>query len=81
MRVIVIMTLNTPFTNFAGTLEKFKRMTLSCKHDEMNNFYTLLDSFINTHEAITNETKYHKDRIMKYVKSLYDEYFNAYKKL
>ena len=46
----------------------------------MNGFYTLLDSFINTHEATTDETKDRKDRIMKYVKPLYDEYFNVYKK-
>ena len=46
----------------------------------MNNFHSLLDSFINTHEAITNETKDRKDRIMKHVKPLYDEYFNAQKK-
>ena len=47
----------------------------------MNDFYTLLDSFINTREAITDETKDRKDKIMKYVKPLYDEYFNDYKKI
>ena len=46
----------------------------------MNDFYTLLDSFINTREGITDEIKDRKDRIMKYVKPLCDEYFNDYKK-
>ena len=55
-------------------------MSLGSKYDEMKDFYTLLNSFINTHEGTTDETKDHEDRIMKYVKPLYNEYFNAYKK-
>ena len=68
------------FYNFYRDFKKFKRKSLGSKYDEMNGFYTLLDSFINTHEATTDETKDRKDRIMKYVKPLYDEYFNVYKK-
>ena len=68
------------FYNFYRDFKKFKRMSLGSKYDEMNDFYKLLNSFINTHEATTDETKDRKDRIMKYVKPLYDEYFNAYKK-
>ena len=47
----------------------------------MVDFYDLLKTFKrNTHKATNIETEDHKDRITKYVKPLYDEYFNAYKK-
>ena len=46
----------------------------------MNNFYTLLDSSINTHEATTDETNDHKERVLSSVKPLYDKYLDAYKK-
>ena len=68
------------FYKFYRNFKKFKRMSLGSKYDEMKDFYTLLNSFINTHEGTTDETKDHKDRIMKYVKPLYNEYFNAHKK-
>ena len=55
-------------------------MSLDSKYNEMIYSYGLLDSFINTHEATTDKTKDRKDKIMKYVKPLYDEYFNAHKK-
>ena len=46
----------------------------------MNDFYTLLNVFINTYEATTTETKIRKDRIMKNVNQLYNKYFDTYKK-
>ena len=46
----------------------------------MNDFYMLLKAFISTHKATSIETKDRKDRIMKYVKPLYAECLNAYKK-
>ena len=46
-------------------------MSLGSKYGEMNNFYTPLNAFINTHEATTTETK---DR------RLYDKYFDTYRK-
>ena len=45
----------------------------------MNDFYELLNSFINSHVAITVETKDRKDGIMNNVKLLYDIYFDTYK--
>ena len=42
--------------------------------------FTFLNAFINTHEAITTETKDRKDRILSYVKPLYNKYLDAYKK-
>ena len=47
----------------------------------MIDFYKLLNLFINVHVAITAETKDRKDRILNYVKPLYDEYFHAYEKI
>ena len=55
-------------------------MSLGSKYDEMNNFYGLLNAFINTHEATMIETKDRKDRILKKVNQLYDKYFDIYKK-
>ena len=54
------MTLNMLFTNFTEILQS---MPLSSKYDEINYLYVLLNAFINTHEATTTETKYHKDTI------------------
>ena len=55
-------------------------MLLGSKYGEMNDFYTLLNAFINTHEATTAETKICKDTIMKNINQLYNKYFNTYKK-
>ena len=44
-------------------------MLLGSKYDEMNDFYTLLNEFINTHEATTTD-----------VNQLYNKYFDTYKK-
>ena len=59
---------------------KFKRMSLGSKYDEMNDLYALLNAFINTHEATTTETKNCKNRLMKNVNQLHNEYFDTYKK-
>ena len=37
-------------------------MSLGSKYDEINDFYTLLNAFINTHEGITTETKNRKKK-------------------
>ena len=55
------------FYEFYRNFKKFERVSLGSKYDEMNDFYELLDSFINTHEATTIETKIRKNRIMKTV--------------
>ena len=73
------MTLSALSTNFTETL-KFKRVSLGSKNNEMSDFYTLLNAFINTHEASTTETKSRKNRIMNNVNQLYNKYFNTYKK-
>ena len=55
-------------------------MSLGSKYDEINDFYALLNAFINTHEATTTERKHGKDRIMENVKQLYHKSFDTYKK-
>ena len=55
-------------------------MSISSKYDEMKDFYTLLNAFINTHKAINTETKDRKDKILSYVVPVYNNYLNAYKK-
>ena len=55
-------------------------MSLGPKYDEMNDFYALLNAFINAHEATTTETKNRKDRIMNNVNQFCNKYFDTYKK-
>ena len=45
------------FYNFYRDFKKFKRMSLGSKYNKMNDFYMLLNTFVNTHEATTTETK------------------------
>ena len=80
-RTVIIMTLSSLFTNLIETLKNLKRMSLGSKYSEMNDFYTVLNAFINTHEATTTETKDHKNIIMNNVKQLYNKYLNTYKKI
>ena len=68
------------FYKFHRDFKKLKRMSLNSKYDEMSDFYTVLNEFINTHEAITNETNDRKSRILSYVMPLYNKYLNTYKK-
>ena len=68
------------FYEFYRDYKNFFKMSLASKYVEMIDFYKLLNLFINAHVAITVETKDRKDRILSYVKALYDKYFDAYKK-
>ena len=47
----------------------------------MIDLHTLLNAFINTHKATTNETNDLKNIILSYVKRLYDNYFDTYKNI
>ena len=55
-------------------------MSLGSKYDLMSDFHELLNSFINTHKAINTETNDRKNRILNYVKPLYNKYLDTYKK-
>ena len=55
-------------------------MSRDSKNDKMTNFHELLDSFINAKKATNSETRDGKNRILSYVKRLYDKYLDAYKK-
>ena len=54
-------------------------MSLDSKYNEINDFYTLLNEFIKTHEASTTETKNRKIRILNNANQLYNKYFDTYK--
>ena len=69
------------FYNFHRRFKKFKRMSLGSKYDEINNFYMLLNAFINTQEATTAETKNLQNRTLNNVSRLPNKYFEAYKKI
>ena len=65
---------------FYRDFKKFLKMLLDSKYDVINDFYKLLNPFINTHKAIITETKDRKDKIMNHVKPPYANYFDASKK-
>ena len=68
------------FYKFYRDFRKFKRMSLGSKYDKMMEFHTLLNAFINTHEATTNKRNDRKNRILSHVKLLYNKYLDTYKK-
>ena len=45
-------------------------MSRNSKDDEMTDFYKLLNSFLDEHEATTIETNDRKNSILSYVKSI-----------
>ena len=69
------------FYDFYRGFKKSKIMSLGSKYDEINDFYTFLNVFINIHKATNTETKNRKERVMKKVLQLYNDYFNLYKKI
>ena len=69
------------FYRFYRGFKKFKIMSLGSKYDELNDFYTFFNAFINTHQATTTETKNRENRILNNVNQLYNDYFNLYKKI
>ena len=71
---------DSKFAFYRG-FKKFKRMSLGSKYDGINDFYPLLNAFINTDEATNTKTKNCKNRILNNVNQLYNDYFNLYKKI
>ena len=55
-------------------------MLLGSKYDVMTDFCELLNSFINTHKATADETNNGKNKTLSYVKPLYNNYLDVYKK-
>ena len=54
------------FYRFYRDSKTFRRMSLGSKYSEINDFHTLLNSLINTHEANVSQ--------------IYNDYFDLYKK-
>ena len=61
--------------------KKFERMSLSSTYDEINDFYTLSNAYINTHEVATTGTNNGKNRILNNFNQLWNDYFDLYKKI
>ena len=72
---------NYAFYEFYKDFKKIKRRSLDSKYNDMKNFYMLLNAFISTHKAPTDETNDCKSRILSHVKLLYNNYLNAYKNI
>ena len=68
------------FYEFYKNFKKFERWSFESKYNEMKDFYTLLNSFISTHKATTDETNDRKNIFLSHVKPFYDNYLDAYKK-
>ena len=68
------------FHEFYRDFKNFLKMSLDSKYVGMTDFHKLLNSFINTHKIITDETNNHKNKILSYVMPLYNNYSDAYRK-
>ena len=55
MKVIINTTINFLFKGFKETLEKIKRISLDSEYNEINDFYRLSNTFINTYKATTTK--------------------------
>ena len=55
MKVIINTTINFLFKGFKETLEKIKRISLDSEYNEINDFYTLSNTFSNTYKATTTK--------------------------
>ena len=62
------------FYGFYRDFKKFKRMSLPSKYDEMSNFHKLLNASINTHKGTNIKTEDRKDKVIKNVKLLYNDF-------
>ena len=67
------------FYDFYRGFNKLNGMSLGSKYYEINDFYTLLNTFINTHKATNTETNNRKVRVMKKVVQFYNDCFDLYK--
>ena len=56
-------------------------MSFDSKYDKMIDFYTLLNAFINTHKATTDEANDRKNRILSYDKPFHYIYQMLTKKI
>ena len=62
------------FYGFYRDFKKFNRTSLPSKYDEMSNFHKLLNAFINTHKGTNIKTEDCKDKVIKNVKLLYNDF-------
>ena len=64
---------NYAFYDFYRGFKKYKRISVGSKYDEINDFNTILNAFINTHEATATETKNRKKQNFKQCQSTFQQ--------
>ena len=70
---------NFGFYKFYKDFQNFKDMSLESKYNDISKFYTALNEFKN-HKTNTDETQQHKNKVITNVVTLYNNYFDSYKK-
>ena len=71
---------NFAFYKFYKDLQSFKDRLLESKHNNISNFYKILNEFKN-HKTNTHETQQRKNKVINNVLTLYNNYFDSYKKI
>ena len=76
MKVIII---NFACYKFYRDFQNFKDRSLESKYNDISNFYKTLNEFKN-HKTNTDETQQRKNKVINNAVTLYNNYFNFYKK-
>ena len=76
MKVIII---NFAFYKFYRDFQNFKDRSLESKYNDISKFYKTLNEFKN-HKTNTDETQQRKNKVINNAVTLYNNYFDSYKK-
>ena len=76
MKVIII---NFPCYKFYRDFQNFKDRSLESKYNDISKFYKILNEFKN-HKTNTDETQQRKNKVINNAVTLYNNYFDCYKK-
>ena len=70
---------NFAFYKFYRDFQNFKDRSLESKYNDISKFYRVLNEFKN-HKTNTDETQQRKNRVINNAVTLYNNYFDSYKK-
>ena len=70
---------NFAFYKFYRDFQNFKDRSLESKYNDISNFYKTLNEFKN-HKTNTDETQQRKNKVINNAVTLYNNYFDSYKK-
>ena len=70
---------NFAFYKFYRDFQNFKDTSLESKYNDINKFYKTLNEFKN-HKTNTDETQQRKNKVINNAVTLYNNYFDSYKK-